>query len=111
MLKTDPTFGKTLRRLRKQAGMTQTELAERAGLHATVISRYESNKLHPTEESLLKLAETLEVSEGELNPQLIPVSELQAILEKLNAIEERLKRVQQAVAPAHPQPFITVPIL
>lgn len=61
-MKKHPEFGPVLRRLRLERGLSQEELAERAGMasHAH-ISRLESGRKQPTVEMLFRLAEALEV--------------------------------------------------
>ncbi len=49
-------FGPRLRRLRQGAGLKLKELAERAGLAASTISKIENDRMSPTYDVLLKLA-------------------------------------------------------
>lgn len=58
----------TLRDVRKRAGLTQEDLAERAGLAQSVVSRAEKGSTI-AEESLIKLASVLGVSADELRPE------------------------------------------
>jgi transcriptional regulator with XRE-family HTH domain len=59
-------LGKNLRRARERAGLTQEEVAERSGVHATEVSRMEANKRDPRVSTLKRLAEAVEVSPGDL---------------------------------------------
>lgn len=59
MLATD--FGKRLRALREERGLTQRHIAERIGVHVPQISRYESGGAMPSAETLIELSEVLEV--------------------------------------------------
>jgi transcriptional regulator with XRE-family HTH domain len=52
-------FGKNLASQRKRAGMSQEELAERAGLHRTAISLSETGKRNPRLDTMVRLAEAL----------------------------------------------------
>ena len=53
-------IGKRLKQLRKQARMTQPELAERVGVHETTIRRWEQEKdKGPDAAMVIKLAEAL----------------------------------------------------
>jgi transcriptional regulator with XRE-family HTH domain len=54
-------FAETLWFLRTKAGMTQEDLADRSGVHATEISRLESGRRGPTLRTVKKLAEGLQV--------------------------------------------------
>lgn len=47
---------------RKELGLTQSEVAKRAGLHPPAISQYESGSRNPSYEALIKLASALNVS-------------------------------------------------
>ena len=59
-------FGAQLRRLREAAGLTQEELAERAGLTARAISMLErGERKRPYPHTVRSLADALELSEGE----------------------------------------------
>ena len=51
-----------LRRFRKLRGMTQTQMGERAGLGAASISHFETGQRTPTLETLIKLADALNVN-------------------------------------------------
>lgn len=54
-------FGKNVRRLREQAGLSKEELAERASLHGTAIGLIERGARCPRIDTLLKLASGLGV--------------------------------------------------
>lgn len=45
-----------LRNLRKLAGLTQTELARRTGIHRTLIARYESGLTIPSATKIVRIA-------------------------------------------------------
>lgn len=55
-----------LRRIRKATGLSQEELADRAGLHRTYISSVERAERNISLENLFLLARTLGVEPGEL---------------------------------------------
>lgn len=46
--------------LRQKHGLTQKELAERSGIAQSEISRIERGSIHPTEPTLVKLADALD---------------------------------------------------
>lgn len=59
-------FGENLARIRREADMSQDELAARASVHRTAISQLERG-LHVTRiDTLVKLAASLELSPAEL---------------------------------------------
>ncbi len=55
-------FADNLARCRQQAGLSQHELATRAGLHRTAIGMLESGKRVPRVDTLVKLMRALAVS-------------------------------------------------
>jgi transcriptional regulator with XRE-family HTH domain len=59
-------FGKRLRRARKRAGLTQEELAHRAGCDQTLISFYETGRHAPRLETFAALCQVLGVSADHL---------------------------------------------
>ena len=55
-------FGETLKKLRKQDGLTQQQLADKLGLTKSVVSYYELQERYPSPEILVKLANIFHVS-------------------------------------------------
>lgn len=55
-------FDKRLSELRKARKNSQGQLAEKAGIHANILGRYERGEAKPSIDIALKLAEALEVS-------------------------------------------------
>jgi len=56
------TFAKNIKNLRKELGMTQTELANKIFINKSMISSYEKGARMPSLDALVALAETLNVS-------------------------------------------------
>lgn len=73
-------FGNRLKKLRKQMGLTQTQLAERMGVTKSMISYYEVENRRPSPETLIKLAHIFHVSTDYLlgieSEQVLNVSNL-----------------------------------
>lgn len=59
-------LGRNLRRAREQRALTQEQVAERSGVHATEVSRIEAGKRDPKVSTLERLAAAVEVQPGEL---------------------------------------------
>lgn len=55
-------IGERLKKVRKEKGMKQEELAEILGLKKSTISLYESNKYDPSDSAKLKIARCFDVS-------------------------------------------------
>ena len=61
-------FGKRVRALRAEAGLSQEKLAEKAGMHPTYLSDIERGQRNPTLEVISRLAKALGVRIRELFP-------------------------------------------
>ena len=61
-------FGEKLRKLRKERGVSQEELAARAGLHRTYVSSVERGERNVSLETIDKLARALGLPMGDLMP-------------------------------------------
>ena len=55
-------FGEKLRKLRKESGLTQKQLADRLGLAKSIVSYYENGSRYPSYDVLVKLARIFHVS-------------------------------------------------
>ena len=60
------TFGQKVRRLRKEKGLYQHELAGRARISAQTVRNVESGRHPPSMATATKIAKALDVSVGEL---------------------------------------------
>ena len=59
-------FAKNLRKYRKRKHYTQVELGKKLNYGSTAIANYESGRNEPSFDSLIKLAETLDITIDEL---------------------------------------------
>ena len=59
-------FGRTLRELRTERGLSQDELAARAGLDRNYIGMIERGERNPAIVNVVKIAEALDVAPSEL---------------------------------------------
>lgn len=59
-------IGENIKKKRKEAGLTQYELSTRLGVSPAMISQYESGARNPKRETLLKIANALDITEQEL---------------------------------------------
>jgi transcriptional regulator with XRE-family HTH domain len=59
-------LGTNVRAVRKRLALTQEQVAERSGVHATEVSRIEGGKRDPQVSTVLRLAKALEVKPGQL---------------------------------------------
>lgn len=97
-------FGKRIRQLRKEKGMSQEKLAEKSGLHNTYIGQIERGEKNASLESIQKLSEGLGVSVAEIfetftespreNPILNQIAEIVSLLPEKSA-NHLLKSIQE----------------
>ena len=65
-------LGERIRQLRKEAGWSQAELAERVGTDSQRISRYENGRITPSLDAIVRIAEALNVSIDHLLVDNVP---------------------------------------
>lgn len=89
------TIANRLVRLRKEAGLSQAQMAEKLGISQTVVSDYERGALRLHGELILKLAEILGVSADELlgretnKPKARPTGKVQQVFEEVSNLPRR----------------------
>ena len=59
-------IGDRLREIRRDAGLTLMEVADKTGISSSALSKIENNKMSPTFSNLIKIAEGLQISLTEL---------------------------------------------
>lgn len=59
-------LGANLRRARKELGMSQEQVAELSGVHATEVSRIEAGKRDPRVSTVERLAKAVQLKPGQL---------------------------------------------
>jgi transcriptional regulator with XRE-family HTH domain len=59
-------LGANLRSARKKLGMSQEQVSERSGVHATEVSRIEAGKRDPRVSTVERLAKAVKVKPGKL---------------------------------------------
>lgn len=60
------TIGESIRKYRKEKGWSQRKLSELSGVSHTQIANYETNRTKPTLETIVKIANALNVNIAEL---------------------------------------------
>ena len=85
-------FGERLASLRRERGLTQASLAERAGVNVVQLRRYEAGGTEPTLGSIRRLAVALSVSADALvfgdEVRSAPTDELQLLFEATVHLDE-----------------------
>lgn len=95
------SFSETLRYYRESAGLTQAKLAEKAGMTAFVIARYETGKAMPRQKAIEKLAAALNVAPDVFSclcSTLGKSTEARLIIESvvtLSTLEESLLKIKE----------------
>jgi transcriptional regulator with XRE-family HTH domain len=68
-------FGKRLKDIREQKGLSQSKLSNMVDLHHSIIGRYERSEAKPTSDVIVKLAQALDTTAsyllGEVNSPVI----------------------------------------
>ena len=62
----DNAFGKRLQEIRKRRGLSQTEVAERLGIHQSLISQYERGYLRLNGALIVRLAAVLQTTPDQI---------------------------------------------
>ena len=60
------SFGESLERIRKERGLTQSQLATKLDVNQSLVAKWESGKVQPRSSTLDRLASVLEVETEEL---------------------------------------------
>lgn len=86
-------FAQRLKQIRLQKSLSQSELAERAGIHFTSVSRYERGTALPNSDALQNLARALEIStdylmEGE------PITAAPVVLPEDEELLQQFREIQ-----------------
>lgn len=80
------TSGERLRDLRRRAGLTQAEVAERTGIVTSVLSAYERGRREPGADTFLRIAEAIGF-EPTWNRRLDPTVQGRRLVEVLQLAE------------------------
>lgn len=89
--------GERIRRLRKEKGLSQEQLAERSGLHTNYVGQVERGEKNLTLETLEKIVSGLDVSLEELFRFLGPMERRDAMGEIVELLSERSREDQAMV--------------
>lgn len=96
-------MGRRIALLRRQAGMSQAELAARMGVSASAVGMYEQGRREPSAEGLVALAEIFRVSTDYLlTGKLADPGELQALR---TLLERRVLETEGHLENRTRQPF------
>jgi transcriptional regulator with XRE-family HTH domain len=98
----DDGFALRLRELRRQKNFSQAELAERAELHSTHLSRYERGLSRPAADSLKRIADILGVTsdyllEGSANEAAKARFEDRELLQRFQEVQSLPERDKEIV--------------
>ncbi|MBU0777015.1 helix-turn-helix domain-containing protein [Patescibacteria group bacterium] len=61
-------LGKNIKKVRERFGLTQADIAEKAGIHVNYYARIERGEENPTFEVLEKIAKALKVKSSKILP-------------------------------------------
>ena len=86
-------FGTTLKTLRKDAGMTQKQLADRLWLSKATVSYYEQSLRYPSPEILVKLSKIFHVS----TEYLLGIENKKQVLDVTDLPDEDIQFLENAI--------------
>lgn len=86
-------FGKRLKELRKNAGLTQKQLADKIWVTKATISYYEQSERNPSPEILVKLAKVFHVT----TDYLLGIEQKQRFLDVSGLSEEDIELLQHTI--------------
>ncbi len=122
-----PSIGAKISQFRRQRGWTQSEFAKMVGVHANHVSRWESDRMRPSEVTFQKILDVFGIAAGELteataylptssrgNKALVEKMELvlqldpedQAVVFRIIDSLSLQKRVARLVVPENKQPVL-----
>lgn len=87
------TPGERIKKLRKEKGMTQKELAKKLGISASQIGNYENGYRNPKLSTVRKIAEALEVPVSKITGMIPEEDEAEKILSNILAIQKELEKI------------------
>lgn len=86
-------FGKKLKALRKEAGLTQTQLADRLWLKKSTISYYEQSVHYPSPEIIVKLSGIFHVT----TDYLLGIEEKKQTIDVTDLTDEDIAFLENAI--------------
>jgi transcriptional regulator with XRE-family HTH domain len=113
------SIGSRIQKRREELGLTQTDLAKRAGLKPPAISQYESGARSPSYEALVKLSNALDVTidflvTGESTKEEVITDQVTKVLSKIIqglTVDKRDHLLQYAISLANTSDQLKMPIL
>lgn len=87
------TLGENIQKYRKEAGITQKQLAENIGVATGTIQQYELNKREPKQETIKKIAKELKVSISALYG-----FDLEKIMKSIEKANQEARQIEEAVS-------------
>ncbi len=94
------TIGMNIRRYRKEAGMTQVELADKTFIQRSTISKYEKGILTPTPDNLLSIEKAFKLKEGTLAQKVaIAIPDTSALMRNKRLLNLLLEDYSQIIIP------------
>ena len=98
--KNTDTIGMNIKRSRKEAGMTQEDLAKKTYIQRTTISKYEKGVLTPTPENLIAIEKALKLKAGTLVQKVaIAIPDTSALMRNKRLLNLLLEDYSQIIIP------------
>ena len=99
-VKNTDTIGMNIKRYRKEAGMTQGDLADITFIQRPTISKYEKGILTPTPDNLVAIEKALKLKEGTLAQKVaIAIPDTSALMRNKRLLNLLLEDYSQIIIP------------
>ena len=89
----DKKFIEEIKRIRKNSGLTQAELASLLNIHQTHLSKIESGEREPTKDIIKRIGLELGVDFKEFMDEYFPNRKTNLIGEQLRSVKEQIKNL------------------
>ncbi len=95
-----PDIGKNIKRIRKEKGVSQKELAERLGTSPQNLAQYENGKRTPKIDTLRKIASALQCQVSDIDESIIIIPKYKPTPEKMEQLrlEAEVMRIYEKIA-------------
>lgn len=87
------TPGERIKKLRKEKGMTQKELAKKLGFSPSYLGQYENGYRNPKPSTVKKIADALEVPVSKITGMIPEETEAEKILSDILNIQKELEKI------------------
>jgi HTH-type transcriptional regulator, competence development regulator len=97
-MKSEKTFGDTVKKLREERNLTLREVAEKLDIDTSMLGKIEKNNRKPTNQFIIKFAKFFKVNDKDLKIAFLSDKVVYQIMEEKNFADEVLKVAEKKVS-------------